>query len=287
MKTAFVLSTMAVLAAAGSAMAQGQATAAATLKLRIVPVSVSGTTLTFGGTAADVAFGSANRTRRFSIQYQIQEGAGFEGAIASLASLQMNVSSSQSGGSVSSSFGRSSLSRAQGSNAIGGAPADSGDAVGPTDTTGATTGTFAGVTGLHRAFRGGLSPNTAAGNTLPSNGTLTASGISQITPLTLSQLNQAPANDPTAWYGLYDFDITVGNNTGATDVLVSLAVAAIADSQTGNSWGAYEDGDVIPRTSRNSMSTGASFSVIADIPAPGSVALIGLGGLVAARRRRA
>lgn len=289
MKKFAVLSAMAVLATAGAAFGQGEAVAAATLKLRIVPVddTVPGT-LTFlaGNTHSTVGATDTNRTRRFSIQYQIQEAAGFEGVIASLAAMQMNVTSGVAGGPLTSiAVDRALLSRAQGSNTLGGAALDSVDPAPAVDSTGAATGTFAGVTGLHRAFRGGLSPATAAGNNLPSNGTLVPGGISLITPLTLSQLNQAPDANPGAWFGIFDFTVTVGDAT-AGDVTVNLAVNAVADAQTGNSWGAYEDGDVIPRTSRNSMGGTASF-VVQAIPAPGALALVGLGGLVAARRRRA
>lgn len=292
MKKFAVLSAMAVLATAGAAFGQGAAVAAATLNLRIVPVSGSlPGTLTYQNdnvhdTVAATDAGT-NRIRRFSVQYQIVEGAGFEGAIASLASLQMNITGSVAGGSLATwGFDRAALSRAQGSNNLGGAAVDSVDPVGASDTTGSATGTFAGVTGLHRAFRGGLSPATSAGNTLPSNGTLAANGIFLITPLTLSQLNQYPDANPGAWFGLYDFTVIVGDNNGPGDTVVTLNVNAVADAQTGNSWGAYEDGDVIPRTSRNSNGGSASFTVEA-IPAPGALALVGLGGLVAGRRRRA
>jgi hypothetical protein len=291
MKKFAVLSAVGMLALAGAAYGQGEAAAAATLKMRIVPVDDAGGVLTFQNDTAHndvlVTDLGTNRIRRFSVQYQIQEGAGFEGIIASLASMQFNVTGSVAGGNIVNwGFDRAALSRAQGSNTVGIAALDSGDPAPASDATGATTGTFAGVTGLHRAWRGGLSPATAAGNALPSNGTIAANGIFLITPLSLTQLNQFPANDPAAWYGLYDFTVIVGDNTGPGDAIVNLMAAPVADAQTGNSWGGYEDGDTIPRTSRNSMTTGASFRVEA-IPAPGSLALVGLGGLIAARRRRA
>lgn len=286
MKKFAVLSAMAVLAAAGAAQAQTGAAAAATLRLRIVPVDVTSASplnLAFQGDNVHNTVGATdtNRTRRFSIQYSIAEGAAFEGFIASLASLQMNITSSVSGGGLSSiSFDRSALTRNQG----GGASTSQAPA-GATDTSGNTIGATAGVAGLHNIWRGGLSPATAAGNALPSNGTIVPGGINLITPLSLSQRDQFPVNNPSAWYGLFDFEVTVGD-AGPADAVVNLAVNAVADAQTGNSWGAYEDQDPIPRTSANSVGGAASFTVVA-IPAPGALALVGLGGLVAARRRRA
>lgn len=291
MKKAAVLATVALLASAGSAFAQGEAVAAATLKLRIVPVDVTSASplnLSYQNdnvhnTVLATDLGT-NRTRRFSVQYQIQEGAGFEGLIASLASMQFNITGSLSGGTLANwGVDRALLTAAQSRTNLA---TNAVLPVGSSDTSGDATGTFAGVTGLWRTYRGGLSPATAAGNSLPSNGTLAANGILFITPLTLTQLNQYPANDPNAWYGLYDFNVIVGDNMGPGEVTVTLDASPVVDGQTGNAWGGYEDGDVIPRTSQRFMGGRAQFGVEA-IPAPGSLALIGLGGLIAARRRRA
>lgn len=293
MKKAAVLAGMAVLAAAGSAFGQtGAATAAATLQMRIVPVDVTSASplnLSYQNDSTHntvlATDAGTNRIRRFTVQYRIQEGAGFEGAIASLSALQFNITATTSNSGLANvGFDRAALSRAQGSNTVGGGAVDSGDPVPGTDATGNTTGTFAGVTGLHRAWRGGLDPAGAGGNGLPSNGTIAANGIFLITPLTLTQLNQFPADNTSAWYGIYDFTVIVGDST--QDVTVNLAVNSVADQQTGSAWGGYEDGINIPQTSRNFTGFGASFDVQA-VPAPGSLALIGLGGLVAARRRRA
>jgi len=275
-----------MLAVAGSAMAQGEATAASTLHMRIVPVDVTSASplnLSFQNDSTHNTVGATdtNRTRRFSVQYQISEGAGFETFIASLASMQFSITSSVAG-SLSSgpSFARSVLTARQAG------ASTSVAAVLATDTSGNATGA-ANINrqGLHGAFRGGLSPATQAGNTLPSNGTIVAGGINLITPLTLSQLAQNPSNDTNAWYGIFDFEVTVGDGLAALST-VNLGINVAVDAQTQNAWGAYEDGDVIPRTSRLFTTAGASFDVVG-VPAPGAVALLGLGGLVAGRRRRA
>lgn len=288
MKTV-ALSVVAVLAAAGSATAQlpGDAAAAARLQMRIVPVDVTSASplnLSYqnDSTHNTVADADTNRTRRFEVQYQITEGAGFEGFIASLASMQFSIGASVAGGSLSTpTLSRSVLTSKQ-------AAANSVNPVTNPDTSGNAAGA-ANINrqGLHGVWRGGLSPATQAGNTLPANGTIVPGGINLITPLTLSQLNQNPINDPAAWYGLYSFEVTVGANGSATDAVVSVGINVAVDAQTQNAWGAYEDADPIPRTSRLFTTAGASFIVQGVVPAPASVALIGLGGLVAGRRRRA
>jgi len=293
MKTSVILSGIAVLAMAGSAMGQAAA-AASQLRLRLVPVDVSSTapsaTLSFQNdsvhnTVAATDPAGVARTRRFTVQYQVGEGAGFEGLIASLAAMQFSITGSTSGGSspIALSFSRAVLTAGQARTT--GSP-NAVTPVGATDVTGASAGAGINRQGLHQSFRGGLSPNTQAGNTLPSNGTISPPGIALITPLTLSQLDQAPASFPGEWFGLYDFNVQVADNNGPGDASVNLSVFPIADAQTQNAYGVYEDGDVIPRTGRNFVGGSASFLVEA-IPAPGSLALIGLGGLVAARRRRA
>jgi hypothetical protein len=293
-KSAVFTSIAALLAVAGSAFAQTGAAAAARLELRIVPVNTStganGLNLAYqGDTQHDtVAVSDAllARQRRFEVQFRIVEGAGFEGFIASLASFQMNITASLSNGTLSTiGFDRAVLTLKQARSA----PSPSSlDAVGATDTSGNATGPNAGKAGLHNVWRGGMSPSSAAGNTLPSNGILLANGIGLVTPLTLSEQGAtAPSNDVNAWYGLYSFNVTVGDATpGPGPVTVNLTAAAVADAQTGNAWGAYEFGDPIPRTSINATAGHASFDVEA-IPAPGAVALMGLGGLLVARRRRA
>jgi len=295
-KSAVFTSVAALLMVAGSAAAQpGAAAAAARLELRIVPVNTStaanGLNLAYqADTQHDTVLTTdalLGRQRRFEVQFRIVEGAGFEGAIASLASLQMNISASISGGSLSTiGFDRAALTQKQARSA----PSPSSlDAVGPTDTSGSPTLVAnQGKTGLHNVWRGGMSPSSSAGNTLPSNGTLLANGIALVTPLTLSEQGAtAPSNDPNAWYGMYSFNVVVGDATpGPGPVTVSLTASAVADAQTGNAWGAYEFGDPIPRTSVNRTDGQASFLVEA-IPAPGAVALMGLGGLLVARRRRA
>lgn len=287
MKTV-ALSVLAVLAAAGSATAQlpGDAAAAATLKMRIVPVDVTSASplnLSYQGdnTHNTVGATDTNRTRRFEVQYQIQEGAGFEFFIASLASMQFSVGASVAGGSLPApTMSRAVLTANQAAaNSVlpVTSPDLSGNAAGPANVN---------RQGLHGVWRGGLSPATQAGNTLPANGTIAGSSINLITPLTLTQLNQLPANNTAAWYGLYSFEVTVGANGGPTDSIVTTAITVAVDAQTQNAWGAYEDADPIPRTSRLFMTQSASFAVEA-VPAPGALALIGLGGLVAGRRRRA
>jgi len=220
------------------------------------------------------------------VQYQIAESPGFEGLYTSLASVEFNISAAVNFGALDSfSTNRSALSAAQGSNPRGGPARDSQDPVPVpgTDSTGATTGTFAGVTGLHRVFRDALSPNTAAGNSQPSNGTPTATGIAGVRAFAAVPLNQLPVNDPTAWYGLYDFEVVVGNPVGQSEPMVALSISPVLDAQ-GFAWSGHEDGNTIPRQGRTVFTQGASFVVIA--PAPAAVTLLAVAGTFAMRRRR-
>ncbi|MFN7022587.1 MAG: hypothetical protein ACK4WH_14855 [Phycisphaerales bacterium] len=161
-----------------------------------------------------------------------------------------------------------------------------------TDSSGLPSGSASGRQGLHSPFRGGLS--NANNNDLPSNGVSNVdinpdpalytpgpgNTLLSVTPLAISQHNQGNpdvGSDNEWWFGLYTFTYTVGNSN---DVINANNVA---DPQTFNSFGYFSDGLAVPLTSGNSV--GASYRIIG--PAPGSVALLGLGGLLVARRRRA
>lgn len=291
MKKVAVFSAVALLALAGSANAQSSL-GGATLELRIVPVDgTAATGLTRPGANADVLATDSNRTRRFEVQYRIVDPNGIA---AGLSSMQFNITSSLSGGTVGRTVDRAALTRFQGQTGNLN-PGNTGlpVSVGGSDTTGASA---TGHTGLHRPYRGGVPApapnNNNAANGIPVLGVAGAPsvgnpGINLITPLALSQTDQ---NDG-GFYGLYSFTVTVGDSSLGTDsdndgfVIVNLSAAAIPDGQTGNAWGGFEDGNPVPQTSTLRSNGSASFRV--EIPAPGSLALIGLGGLVATRRRRA
>jgi hypothetical protein len=127
--------------------------------------------------------------------------------------------------------------------------------------------------GMHQPFRGGFNPTSD--NNQASNGTLSPDSmtLSGIVPLVLVQTDQ---NDG-GWYGLYSFNFlpTAGSGT----VMVSFD----ADTTTGNRFGYFNDGNPAPLNSGNATTDSANILV----PAPGAFALLGLGGLLANRRRRA
>jgi len=130
---------------------------------------------------------------------------------------------------------------------------------------------------MHRPFRGGI-PAPSPNNTHPSNGTIAANGITGITPLTLSQPDQGN-NNPGEWYGLYSFEFAY-----ASGGPIVFTAEFIADPNTGNRYAFFNDGN--PSPVQSTSATPGTITVPA-VPAPGAMALLGLGGLMAGRRRRA
>ncbi len=143
------------------------------------------------------------------------------------------------------------------------------------------------ATGLIAAFRGGLVANTDAANA--GGGALGNTWI--VTPLAISapghnswasgpNPSAANTNTSTTVWALYSFDFTYGGGE------VNFSASANADPQTGNRFGFFTrtggTNNPVPVTSQLATDGTISF-----VPAPGAAALLGLGGLIAARRRRA
>jgi hypothetical protein len=144
-------------------------------------------------------------------------------------------------------------------------------------------------TGLIGEFRGGVVLNTD-----PANAGGGALGNSWgIVPLALSAPNHnswrnsgtanpsaANTNAGTLVWAIFSFDFLYMG--GQVDFVAS----ALADAGTGNRFGYFRRtgtaNDPIPQTSNLATDGTISF-----VPAPGAAALLGLGGLIAARRRRA
>jgi len=274
-----VLSVLAVAALAGTANAQAR------LELRLVRQSGNVTTPAGAGVTDvdinNVYSGAPGDVLRFELQYRVVDLDDTDDITpAGLSSGTINIST------TTGTLTRAQLSRFEAQLAATTPPTS-------TDTSGLPTpAANSGRRGLHAPFRGGLAD--ANNNDLPANGIVNVdtnadpnlytpgpgNTLLSITPVSVSQNNQGNANngiDNSGWYGLYSFNYTVG----ATNTFV--VAAAIADPQTGNSYGYFNDGVAVPVTSQ--VSTGASYRII--VPAPGAAALVGLGGLLVARRRRA
>jgi len=211
-------------------------------------------------------------TTRFELQYRILD-LNLSDAIvpAGLSAASINILSSNA---AAGTFTRAQLSRAEAQNAAPAVPPTS------PDTSGLPTGTASVRAGLHAPFRGGLSDSN--NNTLPANGTIAANGITGILPLTISESGQGNPDagaDNNAWYGLYSFNFVAG--AGGT---TTITAAAVPDPNTGNTFGYFNSGAAVPLNSANS--TGCT-QLITVVPAPGALALLGMGGLIAGRRRRA
>lgn len=158
--------------------------------------------------------------------------------------------------------------------------------------------------GLINPFRGGITTSNV--NFYAANGTFTngnganltdidpsapgdqngnnsteGDAILDIVPLAISQHGQGyefgASNYQGEWYGLYAFEYVVGSNNA------TIGASLDTDLQTGNTFGWFADGIAVPLSSSNSNN--AAYQII--VPAPGAFALLGLGGLLVSRRRRA
>jgi len=267
-----VLSALAVAAAAGTTFGQG-GIVDNTVGLTLQIVQVTGTNNTgtgyTRGTVGGVAGGpvAPGTTLLFEVQYTMSD-TGNGTFPAGLVSGVLNITGS------AGTYGFGALTKTQ---------AGTGGAVPATaDKSGPPTGALAGAAGLEKPYRGGFS--TAGNNADPSNGTIGANGISSIVPLAISQTLANPLSGTgNGWYMLYMFSVTVPASGAQTPFTISADFAA--DPGTGSKFGFFDDGVATPDTSNNTTAGTVSFPVT--VPAPASAALLGLGGLVAARRRRA
>ncbi|MCC6321659.1 MAG: hypothetical protein IT438_09535 [Phycisphaerales bacterium] len=273
----FTVSALAIAALAGSAVAQ---TAPVRLEFRLIPqtgtppATVTDLAETTAGTP--IAISGSARTQRYELQYRVLDLDPNDAVFvpAGLSACQINITASNA---ASGTMARAQLSRFEGQLA-GTTPPTS------PDSSGLPTGAASVRTGLHAPYRGGMSNQND--NTLAANGTVAGSAINGILPLAISQTNQGNANngiDNTAWYGLYSFTFTAADNFGGA---LTITAEAIADPNTQNRFGWFNDGSAVPEQSANATSATTHLAITA-VPAPGAAALIGLGGLLAARRRRA
>lgn len=147
------------------------------------------------------------------------------------------------------------------------------------------------TTGMIGNFRGGLVLNTdpanAGGGALGNNWAIVPLALSapdhnswRNTGATGPAPSAANTNLGTLVWAIYSFDFLYQG--GAVDFTAS----ALADAGTGNRFGYFartgSTPNPVPVTSN--LATDGSISFV---PAPGAAALLGLGGLIAARRRRA
>lgn len=269
------VATAAVLMVAGAAVAQPANPNAYRLDLQFVLRSVSGQNLTDVQTGGSVN-ATVGTTYRVELRYRINDG-DLTDNIGSRGLTSANIIIT--GGTVTKGL----LSPDQGARSVIGTPNSAAPA--NPDTTATANGVTLGLTelgggtvsGMMDPFRGGVGAN----NNAPANGTAVPAGWS-ILPLSLSAPGQnsftglvANNNNNTISWGLYAFDFVY---TGGA---VTIGADAAADPQTQNKF-AFWFGGTTPAQSQTSTAASITF-----IPAPGAAALLGLGGLVAARRRRA
>lgn len=270
----FVVPALAIAALAGSALGQNSSNAVQ-LQLRIVPQDGLPPGVVTDLASSPTVTGSG-QTRRFEVQYRIfDQNTGDTVVPAGLVSGALRITLT-GGAAGNSTLTRALLTRSEAQLAGANPPPNP-------DSSGANNN---GAEGLHRPFRGGI-PSPAPNNTNPANGVISADSktISGITPLSLAQSDQGNINagqDNATWYGLYSFNIVSGSSIGNGDATITAQFDA--DMTTMNRFGFFNDADPVPWTSQNAQAATATQSFI---PAPGAMALLGLGGLIAGRRRRA
>ena len=274
-----VLSALAVAAFAGAANAQ----VGSTMTLQLMTVARSGTAQTgLADIAGPVSVGPG-QTVNLEIRYRIVDSNGATDSFLcnGLVAASIDVSTG-----LSSAFGTFATAASGGFGARltttqKNAPNESGpNGVFANDNSG--SGNIGVVYGNHAPFRTGVFPN--------SNGTAPAGlGITNILPLATADVNN-PSYDGNGdqtdiWYGLYSFEYTAPAVVGSA---FQVPVTLSSLSGNGQFWLLNLDTGGVASTA---FGTGRTFSssplTINVTPAPGAAALLGLGGLVAARRRRA
>jgi len=295
-----VLSALALASLAGSAMAQTMPDGWAApfrVEFAIVPRLDTGTPTSHSFTDITTPItAAAGATQRFQVRYRIVDIDGADPKFQlglSTASFNVIASNTQVG-SFSTDF--QGLPAARLSKRAGGVASPRLEGVASSGAewndvsqlTGAPAGSQ--LFGIHAPFRTGVFSDPAlamppqAGN---SNGIFTAAGaIGNILPLTTT-----PAFDEdNKWYGVYDFNLVFGSTLPATaDGTVTLGITVNAATVFGFDASVGPDGTQYQNPGQVGQMLGASIQIggFPLVPAPGAAALLGLGGLVAARRRRA
>ncbi len=263
----FVVPALAIAALAGTAFGQGMTTDQVRLELRLISQTGTVGTSVQSFDVAQHPDTSSSNPRRFEVQWRLVDLNPAD-AFNPAGLVSGNLRIVSTGGTLE----RALLSRNEAGGT--GAPAVTTPVNLTTDTSIASAN---GSQGLHRPFRGGI-PAPAPNNTNAANGIIENGGmlIRGITPLTLSQTDQYAPDDPDGgWYGLYSFNFLPAGGTG------TVTISFDADATSGNRFGFFTDGDPVPVTSPVATSDSATI-----IPAPGAMALLGLGGLLVGRRRR-
>lgn len=290
MKKIGLIAVAGVLATAGSALAQNAADYGLDLWLAArnttTPVPNTGA---WNGTVSDAAGPivlAPGQTVRLELRYRVTDANGFNDNFAS-------------NGLISASFAvTTGLSDAFGSFLRPGSANDFGARLTNNQRTGtAQNGTMpafpndssnSAITpinfGLHAPFRTGVFPNS---NGVAVPGQL---AISNVLPISTAAPNHPSfddnGNQNSNFWAVYSFQYTAPAVVGAAFV-VPVTVTATGNTSLINlvnlETGAENNGFALGTAGRT-FSTSLSINVT---PAPGAAALLGLGGLVAARRRRA
>ena len=290
MKKFVALSALAIAAAAGTVNAQNY-----TLNLYMTARAIS-SGVDDSGAADSLIYtdvqtgGSITATPGSQYLIEVRYNISVSGTQPSPATGSIGLSAAQI--HISGSSGAGSVSRGELTNFLFAGTDSQGNALSSAILNPDNSNDAASGTGLVNLFRGGLTTDQDAGNgnvTATNTPGLSVAGF-DIVPLALSAPGQKSftGSSPTATnntsanrWAIYDFLYTVGtsNNT--------LTAAAVADASTGNAFGFFQQAGTVknPVPVTSTLSNPGSITFV--VPAPASAALLGLGGLVATRRRRA
>ncbi len=231
------------------------------------------------GTLVGPFLGAANRTRTFEIEYTMGDSSRTPRTFpAGLISCDLSITG------PTGTYAPALLTKGQAQvfNTSTNPTANQPRFLGSSDTSGPTTGSSASgnpSTGTHEPYRSGFFPNRG-NNADMGNGIISPSGILHMVPIAITQTLPNPISPN--WYGLYSFSVTVPDNYPNPTFVIH--VGFNPDAQTGARFGFFDDGVPTPVTSTNGLDADLTIPIV--FPTPNAAALLGLGGLAMARRRR-
>jgi hypothetical protein len=243
------------------------------MDLRIVPQTgtLPGPITDLAGTTHDPVLAiqstPAQRTRRFELQYRIVDLDPTDDILPEgLFGTTIDIAVASSGAAAGSTIRRAPLSQFEARLADSIPPR-------PIDTSGLPT-SGGPYSGTHRPFRAFGTDNH------PFNGTVVGLTL-RLNPLSGFSPNQPSDGDPTAWYGLYSFEVEPGPTSEGT---FTISPIIVGDPATGTRYGFWTGGSIHSPGGTLFSESGATLSVTA-VPAPAGLLCCAATVCMQSRRR--